>query len=162
MIKLYLKRIFSIISLSFCTMSIASAWDVDIANGLIKFETEKNVDIRQGKRGSIKVRLKSIDGSIISAILRDFDFKSSDKNNLIFINEDFYIDIYENRRPNIVFYEYFRVNNVNYQLELYDDGNCEKDLDEKGIDVYLNDNNDDFSNNKQTNCYDNYEYNNFN
>ena len=160
--KSFLQRVFSIISLFFCTVSVASAWEFGVANNLIKFETEKeNADIREGKKVPIKVRLKFIDKDIINEILQDFDLKSLDANNLIPIGDDFVTDIYENRKPNITFYEYFRINNVNYQLKLCDNGDCERDLKDKGIDVYLNDNNNDFIYNKQMNCYTDYELNNF-
>lgn len=160
MIKSYLKRMVSIISLFFCTVSVTSAWDVGIASNLIKFETKESVDIRQGKKDPIKVRLKFIDGSIINEILEDFIFKSSDENSLIHIGDDFVIDPYENRKLNITFYKYFRVNNVNYQLELHDDGICEKTLCDAGISFYLEDNYDDFDKNKQKDCYNHYQFNN--
>ena len=154
--KSFLQRVFSIISLFFCTMSIASALNVSIADGRIIFQSvEEKCDIRNGKNKNnpIKVKLKSINESIINEILNDFQLKSWDANNLIPIGDDFVTDIYENKRPNITFYEYFRVNNVNYQVSQDDNGDFEKELNERNIDIRLDDNYNDFMKNKDENYY---------
>ena len=108
MIKLCLKKFFSTMSLLFCTVSMVSAWGVEIADGRIKCQTEEHCDIRQGKKGFIPVRLNFIFDNIIDEILNSPD-------------------------QTIVFYEYFRVNNVNYKLIWDDEGDCEKVLYNLGI-----------------------------
>ena len=129
MIKSYLKRIFSIISLLFCTMSIASAWSVWIEGNDIKFETTcSGYDLRNARNIIIPVRIAEISNNIIREIL-DSDHHT------------------------ITFYKYFRINNVNYELNWDINGDCENKLSTFGATVNLQLNYDDIINNRQNSVF---------